>query len=181
LLKDYEAAGKIPRVPAGPEPSQIAEEAEEILRTTSGELMSGPDLVLRNLLAVKGTITHGQVYQALKAVTSKLKLTGAVFTERMWADLEGVIGVRVPWKRGKGPDILVVANGRITALDITRKAGAAAHAERIETQLATLAERLKFKGWSVAEGVIEREWVGRTAKEVVDEMVPLLLKLAQGG
>jgi hypothetical protein len=44
-----------------------------------------------------------------------------------------------------------------------------------------LAERLKPLGWSVTKDVIEREWVGRTAKQVVEEMVPLLQKLAGGG
>jgi Domain of unknown function (DUF4157) len=179
-LKEAEAAGKIERLPPGPMPSTTAEAAEELLVGATGESMTGPDLVLRDLLAVKGTITHGQVYQVLKAVTAKLKLSG-VFTEKMWAELEAVLGAEVPWRRGKGPDILVAANKRITALDITRQAGEAGHIARLEAQMQRLAERLKPLGWSVTKEVIEREWVGRTAKQVVEEMFPLLQKLAGGG
>lgn len=179
-IEDLTRAGKFHRLDPGPRPSAIADELEEVLVGSAGESMTGADSVLRRLLAHKGTDVHEQVYRLLKAIESRLP-RGSVFTEKMWAELEEVLGVRLPW-RGKGIDIVVLDHGRklVTGVDITRRAGVASHVAKGLKDLERLRTILAPKGWTVAEQLLEPQWIGRTPSAVVDELAGVLNALAGG-
>ena len=179
LIEKHVAAGKVKKVDYVP-PSGIADEAEGILVGATGESMIGADQVLRRLLAHSGTAVHQQVYRLLKSIQERLPLN-AVFTEKMWPELERALGITVP-SRGRGLDIVVLDYKRkiLSGVDITRRAGVASHVQKGMEDLARLRALLAPKGWKVAEQLLEPAWKGRTPQAIVDELVAILNKLAGG-
>jgi hypothetical protein len=177
LIEEYVAARKVVRA-KGPEPSKIADDAEEILLTSSGESMTGPDRTLMELLAAKGTAVHETVYRLLKQIEHRLP-PRAVFTEKMWRELEQELGVKLP-SRGDGLDIIVLDRSRkvISGVDITRQAGKASHIEKALRDLERLRAAVRDKGWTVAETPFEPQWIGKTPGQLVEELVGLLNALA---
>jgi uncharacterized membrane protein len=161
-------------------PSKIADEADDVLVGATGESMTGADSVLRRLLAHKGTQFHEAVYRLLKKIEGRLP-PNAVFTEKMWQKLESVLGVKVP-SRGKGLDIVVLNHSKkiLSGVDLTRQAGVASHVQKGLRDLARWRAILEPKGWTVAEDLLERAWVGTTEQALLDEMLVDLKRLAGG-
>jgi hypothetical protein len=158
--------------------SSVGDDVEELLVTASGATMAQPDPMLRMLMALKGTSMHERIYQMLKNVKARL-VPNSVFTEKMWPELEKVLGVKLP-NRGNGLDIVVLDHTKkvVSGLDITRQAGVAGHVQKGLDDLAKLRAVLEGKGWTVAENIIEPVWKGKTPQAVTDELVDVMNALA---
>lgn len=174
--------GKIKRLePGGQMESSTAAHLEEVLKGSTGKSMVGTDEILARLLSRQGTLMHEDIFRLLRQARKESpRLRQALYTEKEWRELQNVLEIKVPWKKGEGPDILVLNHEKkgISVLDPTRKAGKKSHIDPKLTQMEALRKSVKGKGWTVAEKLIEPEWVGKKAADVVNQILPTIRKLA---
>jgi len=168
--------GKIEKLPPGPKPSKFAEELEELLIGSKGESMFGSDPVLRNLLAVKGTFTHA-TFNRLAMKLKQLMPENSLFLPKDWSGLEKVLGKRLPWKRGHGPDLILVdrTSKKIAIVDLTRKSSPS----HIKKTLDYASDFKKlFPDWDIPPSFVRDIYYGgsKTVRQVIDEQIkPLLI------
>jgi hypothetical protein len=172
--------GKIQKLPPAPGPSRIADELEELFIGSSGKSMHGSDPVLRNLLAVKGTFTHqtfNKLVNRLKSVMPKETL----FLTEDWKSLEKILGGKLPWKHGKGPDLILVdrATKKIAIIDLTRKS----RPSHIKKTMDYADEfRKSFPDWTVPPDLVKDIFYkgSKSIGEILDQQLKPVLAIFGG-
>jgi hypothetical protein len=173
-LKEFlEGGGTIKKGKYMGEKSAFVEEAEEFATKHRDE-------VLEQLLRVQGTHRDTFFKDVIMPRLKQSMPPNTLFGTRDAKALEEALGVKLPWRHGTGPDLLVVDAGakRISVLDLTRSKNLGHEAEKA-VQAADL-HALLGPGWTVDPPQDFYHKSGITTQKVLDQIGAVLDRVAKG-
>ena len=121
-----------------------------------------------------GQIKHKDFHRLLQRFLRGLFPDSLFRAKGDWVELEKILGKRVPWQRGMGPDLILVRIEGLGVVDLTALRGEK-HVLKLPTSRA--AARTMGKDWKVivAEDILWGK--ARDIGQVIDEqLIPILEK-----